>query len=198
MATYNCFPPHHSKPSQPISPDIALAHLQAYLTASETTPYLLPNARIESSGPAAKDSSTGLVLHNLRRVEAGLRGEWLAPSLELDSGDSLGGAAAHDGADGNVEMAEGGIGGVQEDWQDLGEYQREQSVEEGELGQRQTGIANPGEDRAREVIAQDEAEEVKASGENLNARDKAARAKAKKERDLQRKREKAKATAPMA
>lgn len=195
MATYNSFPPHHSKPSQPISPDTALSHLQAYLKASETSPYLLPNARIESSGPAPKDSSTGLVVHNLRRVEAGLRGEWLAPSLELDGGISFGGAA---GAGEDVEMHDGANGGVQEDWQDLGEYQREQSVEEGELGQRQTGIANAGEEKAREVIAREEAEEVKASGENMNAMDKAARAKAKKERDLQRKREKAKATAPMA
>ncbi|KAI6248510.1 hypothetical protein HI914_03287 [Erysiphe necator] len=79
------FPPHRTKISNIVSQDVALAHITAYLTSSETQPHLLPNAHLDpSSGPTIRSSNFSVTIHNLRRVQAGLRGEILAPTLELD------------------------------------------------------------------------------------------------------------------
>ncbi|OBT80635.1 hypothetical protein VF21_00385 [Pseudogymnoascus sp. 05NY08] len=170
------FPPHHSKPSHPIPPSLALTHLTTYLTAATTTPSLLPNATLQPTGPIApSDAASNLTIQHLRRVEAGLRGEWLAPVLDLEESypaavdDTKGG----EGEKGDVEMGTDG-------WQDLDEYQREQSVEVGELG-------------GETVVASEEgaAVEVKASeGEGMK-QDKEARKRDKKEKEKALKREKA-------
>lgn len=77
----SAFPPSRILPSLPITQDVALKHLQSYLTRSESTPYLLPNARLEQSGPAAGSSSASVTMYNLQRVEAGLRGVWLETGI---------------------------------------------------------------------------------------------------------------------
>ncbi|RFU34610.1 hypothetical protein B7463_g1693, partial [Scytalidium lignicola] len=120
----SAFPPLKSRPSIPISQDAALKHLQSYLEKAKTSEYLLPNARLEESGVDVGSRNSGLVFHNLQRVEAGLRGEWLAPSLDLDDVKVA-------GVEDNTNTAEGEQMEV-EGWQDLEEYQREQSIEEGE------------------------------------------------------------------
>lgn len=67
---------HHS--SRSVDPDEALTLLQAYLAASETNAWLHPDAILSERGPRiAGTMEGGLTMHNLRRVEAGLRGEWL-------------------------------------------------------------------------------------------------------------------------
>ncbi|MCJ1351547.1 MAG: hypothetical protein MMC33_001531 [Icmadophila ericetorum] len=83
---YNSFPPTRAHTSKPVAPSEALSLLQAYLLASASDPSLHPNALLTEEGPisATAGSETGLVLHNLRRVEAGLRGEHLEADLSLE------------------------------------------------------------------------------------------------------------------
>jgi hypothetical protein len=139
------FPPLRARASVPVPASTALAKLQTYLEAvtAPTGPqaHLLPNATLQGGGPAAQGggAAANLVIHNLKRVEAGLRGEWLAPSLELD-----GAGAKGEDADADVEPrldkeaeAEG--------WVDLDTYRREQSIEEGEVGPADTAIRQEGE-----------------------------------------------------
>lgn len=131
----SAFPPHRSIPSIPVPPSTALTYLSSYLSAIPSNAYLLPNARLEASGPSA-GSSNPVTLHNLKRVEAGLKGEWLAPSLEINEGEGI-------RVEGEGKDAEkGGMDGVTEgEWQDLEDYQREQTIENGEIGARQAGDA---------------------------------------------------------
>lgn len=142
----SAFPNYRSIPSIPVDAETAHKYLEAYLEATKTSPYLLPNARLEPSGPTAGSSNSSVTIHNLKRVEAGLRGEWLAPTLELEEN--------------NVPVAEGlnGLGAKEADnmdtegWQDLEEYQREQDVLEGELGTNDTELetefeAKPAKDK---------------------------------------------------
>jgi hypothetical protein len=172
MATTS-FPPHHSKPSQPISPSLALTHLQTYLTTANTNPSLLPSATLQPTGPIAPtDAASNLTIQHLQRVEAGLRGEWLAPVLDFAEGgndfveDTKTGEG--EGEKGDVEMGTDG-------WQDLDEYQRAQSEEVGELG-------------GETVVA---SEEPSAAAVEVKATDKEARKREKKEKEKALKREKA-------
>lgn len=76
------YPPtiHHT--TTPLSPAQALSLLTSYLTAATADPSLHPHAHLTEHGPVAL-SNVGLVLHNLRRVEAGLRGENLGEDLTV-------------------------------------------------------------------------------------------------------------------
>jgi hypothetical protein len=138
----SAFPPHRTIPSIPIPQDIALKFLSNYLEATKTSPYLLPNARLESSGPTASFSASSVTIHNLKRVEAGLRGEWLAPTLDLEEGNVTVAEGMDDGTNKGQDVNEEGEG---EGWMDLDEYQREQSIEGGEIGERLPGVAELGD-----------------------------------------------------
>lgn len=86
----SAFPPQRTITSIPVSKSTALTYLSAYLTCSETQPHLLPNTRLDpSGGPTVGSSKHSVTIHNLKRVEAGLRGEWLAPSLQLGSDEMV-------------------------------------------------------------------------------------------------------------
>lgn len=137
------FPPVRSLQSIPISTTEALQRLQSYLEATKSNPALLPNATLQADGPKAQsESASNLVIHNLKRVEAGLRGEWLAPNLELEAEGTAGFESFP--VMGNGQEGEDDDAG--EGWQDLDEYQREQSIEMGEIGLRETGIGQEGEE----------------------------------------------------
>lgn len=138
----SAFPPVRSLQSIPISTDEALQRLQSYLEATKSNPFLLPNATLQVDGPKAQSESTSsLVIHNLKRVEAGLRGEWLAPSLELET-DGVGGFRSFPITDnwGAEEDA------TEEGWQDLDEYQREQSTGAYEVSPTETGTKEQGKE----------------------------------------------------
>ncbi|TVY27580.1 hypothetical protein LHYA1_G004045 [Lachnellula hyalina] len=142
-----------------VSQEIALKYLSSYLTATATKAHLLPNARLEASGPTA-GSSSSVTLHNLQRVEAGLRGEWLAPTLQLNEGDGEGGdeEIAGQGMDDGTA-----VGAAEEGWQDLEEYQREQSIEVGNVGGRDTSrTVELGKDEEVEVAEDDSEVDVEA------------------------------------
>ena len=87
MASFACFPPTITHSTTRISPSTALTHLSDYLARSATDLSLLPNAQLTESGPAVGSSSAqgGVVIHNLRRVEAGLKGEYLAATVGADA-----------------------------------------------------------------------------------------------------------------
>ncbi|KAH6711263.1 hypothetical protein DL95DRAFT_53054 [Leptodontidium sp. 2 PMI_412] len=131
----SAFPPQRSVASIPVSQDIALKYLSAYLEAAKTSSHLLPNARLEPSGPTAGSSTSNITIHNLERVEAGLRGEWLAPTLDLEEGNVPIAEGMDDGTNKEQQNAEA------EGWMDLDQYQREQSIEGGEVGDRVPGAA---------------------------------------------------------
>lgn len=106
-------------------------------------------------------------------MEAGLRGEWLAPTLDWAEGD----AYAEDTTAGGKKEGEQDVEMGTDGWQDLDEYQREQSEEVGELG--------------GEVVASEEPVEVKATDAAGQKQDKEARKRDKKEKEKALKREKA-------
>jgi len=119
-------------------------------------PHLLPNARLEAYGPTAGSSNSSVTIHNLQRVEAGLRGEWLAPTLDLEEGNVTVTEGMDDGTNKGQKVSEG----EGEGWMDLDEYQREQSIEGGEIGQGEPGVVQEGdsdfEEPDRHEVGEDE------------------------------------------
>ncbi|CAG8957934.1 hypothetical protein HYFRA_00000277 [Hymenoscyphus fraxineus] len=124
------FPPTRSHAPLSVPPAYAQKLLSTYITLSNTHAYLLPNAHLTASGPTS-GSSTSITLRNLQRVEAGLRGEWLAPVVDLE-----------------VAIAQGKEkeGKEEEGWQNLEDYQLEQEDVEGEVVGESTVVAQTGEE----------------------------------------------------
>jgi len=192
MVLYNSFPPHRLHSSRPVAPSEALSLLSAYLETAETEPYLQPNALLTEGGPISASSgpNIGLILHNLKRVEAGLRGEHLSADPEFDktpdddqanidvdtTGDALATTtmttANGDGAVDNADMG-------QEGWQDKAEFEHEQGVLLGEVGERAEAIP---------VVPKEDVKVPKIQ-ETMTTVDKKDRKKQKKERRLQERRE---------
>ena len=131
----SAFPPHRTITSIPVPPEKALIYLSTFLTNSKSQPHLLPNARLEPSGVTAGSSSSSVTIHNLQRVEAGLRGEWLAPTLDLEENNVPVTEGMDDGTNKPGSRGENGEG-----WMDLDEYQREQSIGGGEKGEKGVGL----------------------------------------------------------
>lgn len=169
----SAFPPVQSLQSTPISTAEALQRLQSYLEATKSNPALLPNATLQADGPKSQsESASNLVIHNLKRIEAGLRGEWLAPSLELEAE----GMAGFESFPVTGSGQEGGDDDAGEGWQDLDEYQREQSIEMGEIGPRETGIGQEGV----EVVPVENLKAVKPVDKEARKREKKERLKREK------------------
>lgn len=179
------YPPavHHS--STHISPSKTLSLLSAYLEATATDPSLHPSAHLTENGPVAPASgpNTGLILHNLKRVEAGLRGENLGEDLTFRKygGDGLPGlmpnGVAEDVGDyanwgGSAYKGQGGVE-MEGEWQDKAEFERQQEVVQGEIGRRDNA-ADGGFEEEGGVVPH-----VKAT---WGSGDKEAKKKAKKER----------------
>lgn len=148
MAFYHAHPPHRLHSSRLLEPAEALSLISCYLEASITDASLHPNALLTESGPvsATQGLNTSLILHNLKRVEAGLQGEHLGADLSFTQfgGEGL--------PDLQVSLQNDGVGpettravdvdkqgpdpemGV-EGWQDKVDFEREQEVVEGEIGE---------------------------------------------------------------
>lgn len=161
------FPPHKSLPSKTISPNFALQHITTYLDAAATTPHMLPNATLQPTGPVAQSGATSnLTIQHLQRVQAGLRGEWLAPVLDVEE-DFTEEAAAGSGKKTVFE----------EDWQDLSEYQQEQ-----------TDVLGDGDNVTVNATMDVDEEDIQVED---GVKDKETRKREKKEREEKRKAEKA-------
>jgi hypothetical protein len=174
--------PYRLVSSQPIGLERASLILDKYLANSEVHPHLHPDALITPSGTtfgAQGGPTGGVVMHNLRRVAAGLKGNYLEPepTPEPESGEQH----ALDGANNPQVDSNGNMGDgiAPEDWQDMSEFEREEgAVEVGELGDRSN------------FVQQEEIEPGHLSGEGKKRKqddagklDKAARKKAKKAKD---------------
>lgn len=97
-------PPTTLHTTTPISQSAAHDFLAAYLDRANTDPALQPNAAISEHGPVSRTtaSAPNLILHNLKRVQAGLAGETLGRDLtivKMDMEGDAGDAGAADAAD---------------------------------------------------------------------------------------------------
>ncbi|KAF7160582.1 hypothetical protein CNMCM5623_006203 [Aspergillus felis] len=87
-------PPTTILSSKLISQSAAHDFLAAYLDRAATDPALQPNASISEHGPISRTTAAApnLILHNLKRVQAGLAGEVLGRDLTLakiNAGEAL-------------------------------------------------------------------------------------------------------------
>ncbi|KAF2474676.1 uncharacterized protein BDR25DRAFT_351197 [Lindgomyces ingoldianus] len=203
-------PPNRTISSRPISLATASTLLSTYLTHSETHPHLHPDALITPAGvtfSANGGPMGGVIMHNLRRVAAGLRGEYLEPeatpepeeqqhSSEWKERVKQKAGKRKSGEGGEVDA---GAGAEQEGWEDISEFEREeQGVEVGEIGPQDTFVQAGGE--APEVHATAgpdlangaEVSKKRKNGDEGEKMDKAARKRAKKERNKEMRREKEK------
>ena len=156
MVSYRPYPPavHHSR--HRITESAALALISNYLSTASFEACLHPDAVLTGDGPVTPSttlSNSGLVLHQLKRVEAGLRGEHLGADLSLKKygGDGLPKMMdqASAGAKGFYEAQrdESQERQVKEEdlgWQDKAEFEREQDIEQGELGPRNNAVEGSG------------------------------------------------------
>jgi hypothetical protein len=132
-------------------------------------------------------------MHNLRRVAAGLRGEYLEPEAtpEPEDAEKQDEKIAQEGGkqiDSQSQIGEG----TEQGWQDMSEYEREEGgVEVGELGARNNFVASGADAPAVEATGASEGQEEVGSKRKAKE-DKEARKKAKKERNKEFKRQKEK------
>ena len=155
MALPDSFTSHQLHSSRQITPSEALSLLSSYLVAATEQPYLQPNALLSEGGPVSATSgpNTGLTLHNLQRVEAGLRGEHLSVELLADKHDYEGPPDNQTEGDAEArntytalplrEVAHSGdVNMGVEGWQDRTEFEREQDITQGEVGDRLHGVTD--------------------------------------------------------
>ena len=124
-------------------------------------------------------------MHNLRRIAAGLRGEYLEPepTPEPEAEEGAEGEKAWNGKKGKGKKTT--FTDAEVEWQDKEAYEREQGeMEIGDVGARANIVQDGGEEPEVEVSVAGE----KRKGGDAKL-DKEARKKAKKERDAQRKKE---------
>ena len=183
------YPPIHHHSTTRISPSAALSLLSTYLEATETDPSLHPNAILTENGPftPASGTSIGLILHNLKRVEAGLKGEHLDADLTFEDGgeglpDSTVGENAVAGSNDALTGGQGKRNGQMQgqswegEWQDKEEFEREQDIMNGEIGRRDNAIDGDYEGMGNHIP------KVKTT---ISSGDKEARKKAKKDKRKQ-------------
>jgi hypothetical protein len=191
-------PPRRHISGAPISLSDASGILEKYLSNSETHPHLHPDATITPEGVAfnAQGGAMGNpIMHHLRRVAAGLRGEYQEPERALDMEEDQQDFTADVTVSGGKGKTGKKAAGADDDWQDLASYQAEQGdIEIGEIGDRTNVVQEGGEEpqvqspKDRKKRKNEQAEELVVADGQI---DKEARKRAKKERDQQRKKEKA-------
>ncbi|KAF9730664.1 hypothetical protein PMIN06_004158 [Paraphaeosphaeria minitans] len=186
--------PHRLVSSRSITLEKAASILDQYLANSEVHSHLHPDALITPSGTtfgAQGGSTGGVIMHNLRRVAAGLKGNYLEPepTPEPEGGEQTAFDSTHNAQD--QPNAGKTDGTATEDWQDMSEFEREEgAIEVGEIGDRSN------------FVAQEEIEPGHLSGEGKKRKtddtdklDKAAKKKAKKAKDKEFRAQKEKARA---
>jgi len=216
------YPPVVTHATHPISPSAAQEAISTYLAQSKEKPHLLPDALLTTSGVEFSihgRETGGLILHNLRRVEAGLRGEVLEPepAFELDglgAGDDMVSDGQIRDTEGRMQGADGRKkGGMRRklndvpdnaDGEETGRLAQTQGAdqadgwEDAEAYQKaQDGIAEGDLGRRSNAVTYGGEEplvEVEGTGEKVTSKmDKEARKRAKKERGKKEKRERAEA-----
>jgi hypothetical protein len=186
-------PPSRRISSTPISVADASRMLETYLTNSESHPHLHPDALVTPTGinfSSHGGSMGGVLLHNLRRVAAGLRGEYLEPEKTPEPEED------EEGADrfskkGGKKRKTAPDATTADDWEPLEQFERDQgNFEIGEVGDRDNFAQEGAEEPAVEVTGgaqQGGAKKQKKDTKGLS--EKEARKLAKKEKNQQRKRD---------
>ncbi|KAF3032520.1 hypothetical protein E8E12_000901 [Didymella heteroderae] len=184
-------PPHRLVSSTPVDVATASTMLQDYLTNSEAHPHLHPDALITPTGVTFSSHggpTGGVVMHNLRRIAAGLRGEFLEPepTPEPEEQQLADGEQTSNGNTGNGNGNGKGrkttfVDDNEIEWQDKEVYEQEQGeIEVGDISDRTNVVQDGGEEPEVEVTGD------KRKGDKLSKED---RKKAKKERDAKRKKD---------
>lgn len=169
-------PPARHIRSTAIDQHAASVMLDTYLRNSESHPHLHPDAIITPSGVTASSiggSHGGVVMHNLRRVAAGLRGDYLEPEATPEPEEQ-----GPDAQETRTHWQDAGTAALQEDGLAVGNMWERTNVvvqddEVLETG-RTNGDVNEGANKRKQ-------EDVVMTKEQ--------RKKAKKERDQKRKRD---------
>jgi hypothetical protein len=191
-------PPSRRISSAPISTADASRMLDTYLTNSEAHPHLHPDAQITSTGVSFSSHGGPLgsvAMHNLRRIAAGLRGEFLEPEKtpepEEDEDQDDFGASLKFTKKGGKKRSEG--------WQDKAEFEREEGVYGvGDIGDRTNVVQDGGEEPEVQITGgpqvggskKRKTDAVTVEGEGEEGMSKEARKAAKKQRNKQEKRDK--------
>lgn len=194
MSTAN--PPLRKHTTRRIPRSAALNFISSYLLASTTNPSLHPDALLTESGPLAS-STNGLTLHNLRRIEAGLRGDNLGADLTFSKLGGQGLPNLQAGAPGPISGTgrRGGVNGEkgaagEEGWQDREEFEREQEVVVGGGGRGEEMMKRGKGSGVRVRVLEGEDDDRPIGGGVMPAENKEDRKKRKKERRQNEKREK--------
>jgi hypothetical protein len=171
-------PPHRLVSSTPIDVSTAASILQDYINNSEAHPHLHPDALITPTGVTFSSHggpAGGVVMHNLRRIVAGLRGEFLEPEPTPEPEEQVAeGEETWKGKKGKGTKTTF-IDENEFEWQDKEVYEQEQGeIEVGEIFDRSNVVQDGGEEP-----------EVEVTGEKRKSKEE--RKKEKKERDAKRK-----------
>lgn len=156
-------PPTTIHASKPISQSDAHDFLAAYLDRATTDPALQPNAGISEHGPVSRTTAAApnIILHNLKRVQAGLAGEVLGRDLAIAE-------MPEDAAQAQAQaQAQSGDSGAT--WEDKKQFEQEPGPEGADT--------NGGNGEAMDVDNEAQGEEVEAG-----TLDKEERKRLKKER----------------
>ncbi|PVH97799.1 hypothetical protein DM02DRAFT_67780 [Periconia macrospinosa] len=181
-------PPYVAISSKAISQAEASQILEKYILNSESHPHLHPDALITPTGVTFSSHggpTGGVVMHNLRRVAAGLRGEYLEPEAtpEPEEQNEEGRSRKKGRKDADTANETG------EDWQTMSEWEREEGlIEVGEVGERTHVVQEGGE--APEVGVEGEEDAAKKQTSDGKKVDKEERKKQKKQRAKQLRKEK--------
>ena len=82
----------------------------------------------------------GLVLHNLKRIEAGLKGERLATDSTLDKSGEAELKAEELGLKELPHLSLNGVAAGTDGWQDKAVFEREQDIEQSAIGDKSSAI----------------------------------------------------------
>ncbi|MCJ1323763.1 hypothetical protein MMC10_000424 [Thelotrema lepadinum] len=188
MAHFSSYPPTRLHgPGTRISQADAQKFVANYLKHAETDPSLHPDSVLTPSGPefATAGGAPGLVMNQLRRFEAGLRGVNLAAEVEEDDLElgaertrRKGRGATVLGDDPAAEKGAEERDPLEGMWQDKEEFEREQEDVEGDVGDRAPAVVEEGPTSGSIVPKVNE----DAGNVEITAKDKERRKQAKKER----------------
>ena len=114
--------------TEQISQSAAHDFLAAYLNRAATDPSLQPDSTLSPHGPVSANTGAApnLVIHNLKRVQAGLAGEILGKDLTLTNQAGVFELQSHQFTDGQNWSGQNAQDGANDGWQDLQRFEREQ------------------------------------------------------------------------
>ncbi|KAL2007050.1 hypothetical protein VTN00DRAFT_8488 [Thermoascus crustaceus] len=121
-------PPTTILSTKSISQSSAHDFLAAYLARAASDPALQPNATVSEHGPVSHTTAAApnLILHNLKRVQAGLAGEVLGRDLTFAK---MGGDGDEESGQQDGQQQEGVNGG--EGWQDREKWEQQDEADGG-------------------------------------------------------------------